>query len=395
MPQLLLFRFLSPEQVEWFKPDAGLQQGTAAELVTQVGADRLLLVAPGEAITLTTAQVPGRQRSARLKALPFALEDNLATDVEELHFAVGEFAGDSIPVAVVDHKTLQSWLDNCTQAGLNPYAVIPEPLLLPYGENSWSLLQDDNRVIVRSGRWDGFVTDQSELETVLNLALAEAGEQAPQSLRVWGELAPELTGLAIELHQEESQPQPLRVFADGYQPDSAINLLQGPYSRQTQLDKWLRPWRAAAAMAGIWLLSQLVLQIAEYRQLKQEQVRLSAAMEQVYKEAVPEARKVINPRVQLESRLRELRSGDTTAGTGFLELLYRGGQPLQGLPGVTLRSLRYKENQLDFDLEGGSLELFDQLKQRFTEQTGVDTQIRTTKKEDKVESQITVKKVAS
>ena len=395
MPQVLLFRFLGPEQVEWFKPDAGLQQGTAAELAAQVGGDRLLLVAPGETITLTVAQVPGRQRSARLKALPFALEDNLAADVEELHFAVGEFAGDSIPVAVVGHKTLRTWLDDCTQAGLSLYAAIPEPLLLPYAENSWSLLQDDNRVIVRSGQWDGFVTDQNELETVLKLALTEAGEQVPQYLRVWGELAPELTELAIELRQEENQPEPLRVFAAGYRPDTVINLLQGPYSRQTQLGKWLHPWRAAAALAGIWLLLQLALQIGEYRQLKQEQLRLSAAMEQVYKEAVPDARKIINPRIQLESRLRELRSGDTTAGTAFLDLLYRGAQPIQELPGVTLRSLRYKENQLDFDLEGGSLEVFDQLKQRFAEQVGLDTQIRTTKKEDKVQSQITVKKAAS
>lgn len=89
MPQILLFRFLGPEQAEWFKPDAGLQQGTATELAAQVGGDRLLLVAPGETITLTVAQVPSRQRSARLKAIHFALEDNLAADVEELHFAVG------------------------------------------------------------------------------------------------------------------------------------------------------------------------------------------------------------------------------------------------------------------------------------------------------------------
>lgn len=395
MPQILLFRFLSPEQVEWFKPDAGIRQGMPAELAAQVGGDRLLLVAPGEAITLSVAQVPGRQRSARLKAIPFALEDNLAVDVEELHFAVGEFAGASIPVAVVDHRTLQTWLETCTQAGLSLNAIIPEPLLLPHEEGSWSLLLDDNRAIVRSSRWDGFVTDQNELEIVLKLALAEAGEQAPRYLRVWGELTPELTGLDIELRQEESQPEPLRVFAAGYQPAGVINLLQGQYSRQTQLGKWLRPWRAAAALAGVWLLLQLALQIGEYRQLRQEQVSLGAAMEQVYKEAVPDARKVVNPRVQLESRLRELRSGDTTAGTAFLDLLYRGGQPIQELPGVTLRSLRYKENQLDFDLEGGSLEIFDQLKQRFTEQTGLETQIRTTKKEDKVESQITVKKAAS
>ena len=395
MPQNLLFRFLTSEQVEWFKPESGTRQGAPAELAAQSGSDRLLLVAPGETISLIEAKVPGRQRSARLKALPFALEDNLAADVEELHFAVSEFTDATIPVATVDHKTLQAWLDSCTQAGLGPYAIIPEPLLLPYEEQAWSLLLDDNRAVLRTGRWSGFSTDQSELDLLLGLLLAEAGEQAPQYLRVWGELTPELTGLDLELRQEENQPEPLRVFAAGYDPSAVINLLQGQYSHQTQLGKWLRPWRAAALLAGVWLLAQLVLQISEYRQLKQEQARLVMAMEQVYKEAVPDAQKIVNPRVQLESRLKELRSGDASSGTAFLDLLYRGGQPIQALQGVTLRSLRYKENQLDFDLEGGSLELFDQLKQRFTEQAGLEAQIRTTKREDKVESQVTVKKAGS
>ena len=107
------------------------------------------------------------------------------------------------------------------------------------------------------------------------------------------------------------------MFAAGYNPSTTINLLQGQYSHQTQLGKWLRPWRAAALLAGVWLLTQLVLQISEYRQLKQEQASLVMAMEQVYKEAVPDARKIVNPRVQLESRLRELRSGDAGSGNRF------------------------------------------------------------------------------
>ena len=206
---------------------------------------------------------------------------------------------------------------------------------------------------------------------------------------------PELTELGIEIRHADGPSEPLVVFTAGYKPATAINLLQGPYSRRAQLGKWLRPWRAAAALAGLWLILQLALQLSEYWQLRQEQVQLLAAMEKVYKEAVPDAHKIINPRVQLENRLRELRDGGTGEGTAFLELLYRGGQPLPTLQGVTLRGLRYKENQLDFDLEGSSLEVFDQLKQRLAEQAGLDVQIRTTKREGKVESQVTLKRASS
>lgn len=389
-----LFRFIAADRVEWLAPDAAPRQGTLAELATTAGGAPLLLAAPGELVALTQAKLPGRNRAARLKAIPFALEDNLAEDVEELHFAAGDLLADPTPVAVTRHTVIRGWLEACAQAGVNVQAIIPEPLLLPYEDHTWSLLLDGDRAVVRCGRWEGFVTDQDELELLLNLALTEAGEQPPHYLQVWGGEELELTGLGVEVRRNDAPAAPLAVLAAGYNPATVIDLLQGPYGRRAQWDKWLRPWRLAAALAGAWLLLQGALQIDEYRQLKREQAQLTAAMERVYKEAAPDAQKVVNPRVQLESRLRELR-GAGAAGAGFLELLYRGGQALQTLPGVTLRSVRYKENQLDFDMEGVSLEVFDQLKQRLGEVAGLETQVRTTKREDKVESQIILKKAAS
>ncbi len=394
MSQPLVFRFIAAGQVEWLQPDAPPQQGTPDELATQSGGAPLLLAAPGEAVILTQAVLPGRNRAARLKAIPFALEDYLAEDVEELHFATANLLADPTPVAVMRRAVMQDWLDACTQAGLKLQAVIPDPLLLPYEEGAWSLLLDDGRAVVRSGRWQGFAIDQDDLELLLNLALTEAGEPPPQYLQVWGGEQLELTGLNIEVRRSDAPVAALAVLAAGYNPATVIDLLQGPYGSQTQWNEQLRPWRLAAALAGIWLLLQGVLQWDEYRQLQREQTRLTAAMQQVYKEAAPDAQKLVNPRVQMENRLRELRGTNATAIT-FLELLYRGGQTLQSLPGVTLRSMRYKENQLDFDLEGANLEIFDQLKRRLGELAGLETQVRTTKREDKVESQVVLKKAAS
>jgi general secretion pathway protein L len=118
-------------------------------------------------------------------------------------------------------------------------------------------------------------------------------------------------------------------------------------------------------------------------------------MEQVFKAAVPDVRKVVNPRAQLENRLRELRQGNLSSESAFLELLLRGGQPLVTAQGVTLRSLRYKDDQIDLDLEGSSLESLDQLKQRFSEQPELSSEMRTTKQEGKVQSQVTLKGLSS
>lgn len=386
------FRFGGPRQIEWSGPDGVPQQGTLADLAVAAVGCRPLLVVPGEWVTLLDAKVPGRG-SARLKAVPYALEDALAEDIEDLHFAIGPaLAGEALPVAVCNREALQAWLESCAEAGVVPAAVVPDVLLLPYAEDAWSILVEDGRVVVRSGRWSGFADERDNLLLLLQLALHEAGENRPAQWRLWGAVPDGLVNLGVRVVAENVQPR----FGDGfsYLPTQAIDLLQGRFSRQAQFGRWLRPWRVAAGLIGVWLGVQLALQGGEYWRLTEEQTALTAAMEQIYREAVPGARRVVNPRVQLENRLKELRAGGGAADSVFLDLLYRGGQSLAEFDDVVVRGLRYKDNQLDLDLESASLESFDRLRQRLSEQPGVQAEMLTTKRDNKVESRLTLKRVA-
>lgn len=397
MSQIVLFRFIAPDEVEWLLEGAAPEQGTLEELATRTAGRQLFLAAPGEAVILTRAKVPGRQRATLLRAIPYALEDSLAEDVDTLHFALGNAAaGTDVPVAVIRHKNLSGWLEACAQAGITPGAVIPDPLLLPYEEGSWSILVEEGRAVVRSGPWEGFATEWENLGLLLEMALSEAGEAArPHYLRAWGSELPDVANLPLEVRREAEPHEPLQVLAAGLGGGIPLNLLQGPYSRKAHLGKWLRPWRVAAVLIGLWLGIQAAQQVIEYWQLSREQAYLRTEMERVYKEAVPTATRIVNPRVQLEGRLQELRQGAGDTGAVFLDLLYQGGQTLMDFDGVTLRGLRYNNERLDLDLEGGSLETLDQLRQRLSEQSGLEAEMRTTKREGKIESQVVLRKAPS
>ena len=386
------FRFHSPDQAEWLRPEGQVQRGPLRELADQVGGVRLLLVAPGEAVTLHRMILPSQRRALWAKAAPYALEDQLIDDIETVHFALGQIPeGDRLPVATVDQATLRDWLAVCAEAGLNPAAVIPEVLLLPWRQGEWSVAQDQARVIVRTGRWSGFVTEAETLDWFLNQALSEADTVQPQRLRLWGDLP--LAMPEIEC-QVETATEALALFAAGYRADATLNLLQGSYSRQTPWKRQLRPWRTSAILAGVWLIVQGVGLAYEYRRLQQEQRALRAEIEQVYRAAVPEATRIVNPRVQLETRLRELKPSDAS-GAAFFELLYQGGQPLADFPDILLRGLSYRDGQLDLALEGGNPALLDQLRQRLERQPGIRVEMRTTQQEGRMDSKVTVKKAAS
>lgn len=401
-----LFRLSGPQQAEWLDEAGALRSGSLAEFAAWAGQRRVTLVAPGEALLLTRARVPGRSRALRLKALPYALEDALIEPVEELHFAV---AGEA--VAVLRHELLQGWLASCREAGLALAAVVPDVLCLPYGEDAWSALADGGRVVLRSGPHAGFACEREAFPTLLGLALSEAADPAedgggggfkseaatpgvPALLRCWGELPRQD---AIATRAEAALPA-LAVFAQNFaaaaaQPP-AIDLLQGPYSVQGRYAPWLKPWRLAAALAGVWLTLQGAGQVLDYWRLEREHARLSAAVERVFREAVPDARRLVNPRAQLANRLAELRR-EGAGGNVFFDLLQRGGRTLSEFEAISLQGLRYQDARLDLELEGGSPALLDRLRQRLAEQTELRSEMRTSKRDDKMESRIRLSKNAS
>ena len=69
----------------------------------------------------TTVLIPGRSNSKIKAALPFALEENLAEDVENLHFAVGERQENGrLPVCVCRQDKIDGWLSRLSDAGIEP-----------------------------------------------------------------------------------------------------------------------------------------------------------------------------------------------------------------------------------------------------------------------------------
>ena len=393
---LCFFRLLAPDQAEWSFSTGVVRRGALTELAAQAAGARLLLIAPGEAVSLHRVPLPSRKRSTWARAVPYALEDQLVEDIEALHFALADKPEDGhLAVAVVNRDTLRGWLDACAAAGVVPAAIVPEPLLLPWQEGDWSIVLEARRAVARTGRWAGFASERDLLELLLSQAVAEAGVAKPQRLRVWGHPPPALAEVGLEPRIEDSAPEPLQVFASAYQPATAINLLQGVYSPRAHWGRWLRPWRTAAALASAWLLVQGFGLVYEHWSLRREQAALQAMMEQVYKDAVPGATRIVNPRIQLETRLRELRPANASGSGAFLDLLYRGGQPLASFPNVTLRGFSYRDGQLDLDLEGGSPAVLDQLQQKLGQQPGLQIEVRTTQREGQLQSKVTLKRASS
>ena len=136
MADFCVLRLTAPGRVEWLPVDSGgrpLAEPAAGTLVEAVPASRgrrLIVIVPGGDVALAEPEIP--LKSGRLlQAVPYALEDSLAGDVESLHFAVGRGHDGRVPTAAVERERMAGWLADLTAAGLAPDFLYSEAMLLP------------------------------------------------------------------------------------------------------------------------------------------------------------------------------------------------------------------------------------------------------------------------
>lgn len=383
---------------------SGYRSGAAAALVHERFADaaaaaggRVVALAPGADVLLTTATLPTRNRKRMMAAVPFALEEQLISDVENMHFALGPITAlGPVPVAAVERRHMQQWLDDLQQVELRPDALIPEQLALPWQAGSWTLLYEAHQVLVRTAPQQGFATEPALIGTLLRGALQDAGAAQPNRLEVHlcVPLDDALAAIVAEFNltlEVIACDDALALFAAHYAPDQAINLLQGSFSRNEQFGRLWRPWRMTAALLAAWIVLGMGTRIIEYQRLAHEKVALESKIEQVYRQAFPGDKNLVNPRVQMERHLAEL-SGGGKNGAGFLDLLAQTGPAFKATPGLTIKTLRSQNGELELELNIKDLQELDKLKQRLATAGPLSVEIVSAAARDgKVEGRLKIK----
>ncbi len=363
---------------------------TFDDLAPYLRGQRVWLVVPAEHLTLVAAKIPGGRGSWQ-KALPYAVEDQLAEDVDSLHFAFRPTPLDDGRVAAVAVRRdlLTAWIDGCRNAGIAVQAIVPEPLLLPETDSDWTALCDHERVVVRAGPWRTFVSTTAELPEWLGLAM-DAEEHPPTGLRLWGDPVPPLPAPTLS-HEGDviDWIEQIRAL-----PRPPLELQQGGFARSASVGRWVRPWIAAAVIAGLWITAQTVGTVLHVNSLAAERVRLQGAINRVYEDAFPGAR-VVDARAQMEGKLRELGNGEQG---GFLDLLAGAARRVQGLaePKPTVTGLRFAGNRLELILQGGALDALEGLRAAHPEDPlPLAVDVRSSVRDNEVESQLIVQETRS
>ncbi|AXQ29445.1 type II secretion system protein GspL [Solimonas sp. K1W22B-7] len=350
----------SPQAVASFP----VQHAPLETILLKASGHRLVVLVPAADVRMATVDLPARQAAKVLQAAPYALEDQLADDVDTLHFAIGPRQKDGRwPVAVVSRARMNEWLRPFTERGLAPDVLLPDALCLPPAEGPrWSALAERDQVLVRNGAFSAFACSPEDLE--LMLQLADSDKKATLRITVPRDVSPDFTRLAWPVELLPGFISPLEALLQSQRPETGINLLQGRYSQREDLQRLWQPWKITAALLAIWIGFAAILHGVAAWQLRKQVQQQEDANIQRYQQLFPsEARILSDFAGQVEAQFAVLKGGKT--GGGLLPLMQVLADALTAAPGLTLQAVQYREGALYASLSGSDLRQLETLKAWF------------------------------
>jgi general secretion pathway protein L len=371
MTEYVVIRLAAEDQaVQWILADSnGTQRSNASsgsleQVATEIGDRSVIVLVPSVELLSTTVHIPARSSSKIKAALPFALEENLAEDVENLHFAVGDRQENNrLPVAVVARDTLDGWLDRLREVGIEPAILSPDSHGLAKIPGTLSVLVDDDTIMFNDGGDTDFAMQNVKPSDVLVFAgaLGEAqneDEEKSGHLLVFctseqeQNLSHDWIALRHELHSVD-----INVLPDGVLPKLAVtvaaghgvNLLQGAYGKKTDYASLFGPWKAAAIMLLALGVMALAMKGLGYYQLQQDELALRAQFNAEYQLIRPnETKEIVDPVAKVISLRRSI--GGSAAPQVFLPGLRQLGDAIAANPAAEIETITYRAGVIDLRL---------------------------------------------
>lgn len=340
--------------------DGKIQQtvirGNGMDLAEFAAHSEVIVFVPGEQIVLTRVQLPKMSRARIFQALPYAIEEELMTDIETLHFAIGDQdANGFLPVAIVARAEMERWLALVKAWSVEATAFFPMTMAIPYLESGWCLLAD-KIALVRMNKTTGFACDLDNLPTMLSFALSNQTElPATISMQNLTEQSIAQTLPFIQPISETfiSREDFLNHSAQGVNESAALNLLQGGYAIKKSKGHYDARFKRFAIYLSALLISLFFIgPMISYFILNQRVKNIDAAIATIYKANFPESKSVVAPKLRMQEKLQRLSAQPSE--NQLLSLLGHVSEGIHLNKSIKLKRLDFQNDQLTLALSATS-----------------------------------------
>lgn len=321
---------------------------------------------------LTQVEIPAGASRQLETMLPYLVEEELAQDADDLHFAVLNKRGDKASVAGVDRHWLRFCLQELRQIGIEVRKVMPDVLALPVEEGGLSAVQLGSDWLVRKGEYQGICVDS---EWLAMLGLSEWGREGehPLPLKSYSPL-PELA-LTEGAEWTEAEPQLVMAMLTRNVIASKINLLCGEFKPKSSLSKYWIVWKKCAVAAGFLLAVAMGYNLLQAHQYEKQAEAYHNESERIFRAIFPDKQRI--PTVSYLKREMTAEAQRLSGGgseTSMLEWIAKLPVTIGTVGTIQLTSLKYDGSRGEVRLEARSpdFQSFEQARVKLEQQFVVE-----------------------
>lgn len=323
---------------------------------------------PSDDVRTAVLEVSADERKHLASSLPYMMEEQVADDVEDLHFVSAPINEENYLVAFTRKAQMANWIEALPGAEeLKLFS--PEALCLPVNSNECCIVVHDQEAVMRWSESQGARVDLTLLSVVL-----DSLPDAPGSLVIYG-----TDRDAVMAHLSDEQASRVDWRQGGWgallmltQASPPINLRKGAFAPRLPLGKWWNIWKTVAIAAGVAMALQFVADLAQYQTLKSHNLDLRSAIQESYRKANPRGA-VVDVEKQLNRQLSEFAGGDGVAA--FTPRLVDVVTATLAHDG-RVTSVNYSAGQLRLNLTADNFTAVERIRQQL-EQSGLKATLET------------------
>jgi general secretion pathway protein L len=346
--------------------------GSLAEAAALAAGRRVCVLVSSADVLLTEVELPVKNAARALQVAPFALEEQLAGDIDQQHFALGRRDENSgrTQVAVVARSRMTAWLDELRVAGIQPDLLCTESSLIVANPSQAVALLDEDLLSVIPAGSTGLARCVPADQLADSLSIALDGTDlasvdllmhvTPEAWRARGAqieaLRPLLAGLGVQLLKAGLLPWLALQLAT----TTPLNLLQGAHQvRHSQQDGWRR-WRVAAGLALVVLLLQVASQGYSLWQLRRAETQVDASLSLLGEQLLPGSGGNTGT---LRRRVQERLAGQVSGGPTLLSTLQSLAGAISTAAGSSVQALSFRDGSTELKLQARDAQALESINQ--------------------------------
>jgi general secretion pathway protein L len=239
------------------------------------------VVLPGQRVRTLQMPMPQAKHAELKRALPFAVEDQVVDNIDDLYIAPGIYAKGVQNALVVDKSYFDAIYRLLKKQCMVLTTVTPDFLSLNWLPNTWSLCFLRGNVYWRYGEQQGATISKDEFADVWAIILEQHKEDMPKAISVFG-------------HEEENAgyfddlPVPVTWGDDGVALDQkglyktpAFNFLQGAYRLKARMSQVKKCWVQAISALVVVLVLVFLGNLSGWLYLNHESKRIHVEAEAI------------------------------------------------------------------------------------------------------------------